>query len=152
MYCQTKLRINHLAAVKSVAILEIIEEANWLTLPDDIHKPNGGFDAVICLGNSFAHLFDMKGDMSDIKLAIRNFHEMIKPNGYLLIDHRNYDYTLKHGKTPAQSIYYNNFCFTQLLWAVGSLVVRASDSRPEGLGSMLDVTKYPPSAQGVRAR
>ncbi|GFV10552.1 hypothetical protein TNCV_3545811, partial [Trichonephila clavipes] len=31
-------------------------------------------------------------------------------------------------------------------WAVGSLVVRASDSRPEGLGSMLDVTKYPPSA------
>ncbi|GFU69235.1 MULE domain-containing protein [Trichonephila clavipes] len=44
------------------------------------------------------------------------------------------------------------------LWAeemkngVGSLVVRASDSRPEGLGSMLDVTKYPPSAHGVRAR
>ncbi|GFW35704.1 uncharacterized protein TNCV_4435531 [Trichonephila clavipes] len=37
-------------------------------------------------------------------------------------------------------------------WAVGSLVVRASDSRPEGLSSMLDVTKYPPSAHGVRAR
>ncbi|GFV82762.1 hypothetical protein TNCV_4147301 [Trichonephila clavipes] len=36
--------------------------------------------------------------------------------------------------------------------AVGSLVVRASDSRPKGLGSMLDVTKYPPSAHGVRAR
>ncbi|GFW74145.1 hypothetical protein TNCV_4176901 [Trichonephila clavipes] len=36
--------------------------------------------------------------------------------------------------------------------AVGSLVVRASDSRPEGLGSMLDVTKYSPSAHGVRAR
>ncbi|GFV76319.1 hypothetical protein TNCV_4412981 [Trichonephila clavipes] len=35
------------------------------------------------------------------------------------------------------------------LGAVGSLVVRASDSRPEGLDSMLDVTKYPPSAQGV---
>ncbi|GFU13003.1 hypothetical protein TNCV_1457291 [Trichonephila clavipes] len=31
--------------------------------------------------------------------------------------------------------------------AVGSLVVKASDSRPEGLGSMLDVTKYPPSHQ-----
>ncbi|GIY82891.1 glycine N-methyltransferase [Caerostris darwini] len=86
----------------------VIEEANWLTLPDDIHKPKEGFDAVICLGNSFAHLFDLKGDMSDIKLAIKNFHEMIKPNGYLLIDHRNYDYTLKNGKTPAQSIYYNS--------------------------------------------
>ncbi|GFW87304.1 hypothetical protein TNCV_4514891 [Trichonephila clavipes] len=43
-------------------------------------------------------------------------------------------------------------CFTHSLGAVGSLVVRASDSRPEGLGSMLDVTKYPPSAHGVRAR
>uniref|UniRef100_A0A2L2Y3T6 Glycine N-methyltransferase n=2 Tax=Parasteatoda tepidariorum TaxID=114398 RepID=A0A2L2Y3T6_PARTP len=86
----------------------VIEEANWLTLPEDIHKPNGGFDAVICLGNSFAHLFDLKGDMSDIKLAIENFHEMIKPNGYLLIDHRNYDYTLNHGRTPAHSIYYNS--------------------------------------------
>ncbi|GFW69630.1 hypothetical protein TNCV_489741 [Trichonephila clavipes] len=36
--------------------------------------------------------------------------------------------------------------------AVGSLVVRASDSRPEGLGSMSDATKYPPSTHGVRAR
>jgi len=86
----------------------VIEEANWLTLPDDIHKPNEGFDAVICLGNSFAHLFDLKGDLSDIKLAIKNFYEMLKPNGYLLIDHRNYDYTLKHGRTPAHSIYYNS--------------------------------------------
>ncbi|GFU60558.1 hypothetical protein TNCV_1729891 [Trichonephila clavipes] len=31
-------------------------------------------------------------------------------------------------------------------------VVRASDSRLEGLGSMLDATKYPPSTHGVRAR
>ncbi|GFT30244.1 hypothetical protein TNCV_3466991 [Trichonephila clavipes] len=36
--------------------------------------------------------------------------------------------------------------------AVGSLVVRASDSRPEGLGSMPDSKKYPPSTHGVRAR
>ncbi|GFW00585.1 hypothetical protein TNCV_2283311 [Trichonephila clavipes] len=36
--------------------------------------------------------------------------------------------------------------------AVGSLVVRASDSRPEGLGSMPDATKHPPCTHGVRAR
>ncbi|GFY14509.1 hypothetical protein TNCV_1315631 [Trichonephila clavipes] len=41
--------------------------------------------------------------------------------------------------------------------AVGSVVVRASDSRPEGLGSMPNATKYPPSTHteytlGVRAR
>ncbi|GFT89681.1 uncharacterized protein TNCV_3137681 [Trichonephila clavipes] len=35
---------------------------------------------------------------------------------------------------------------------VGSLVVRASDSRPEVLGSMPDATKYPPSTRGVHAR
>ncbi|GFX37985.1 uncharacterized protein TNCV_3835861 [Trichonephila clavipes] len=36
--------------------------------------------------------------------------------------------------------------------AVGSLVVRASDSRPEGLGSMLDASKYPPSTHGFTCR
>ncbi|GFW09034.1 hypothetical protein TNCV_3081261 [Trichonephila clavipes] len=37
-------------------------------------------------------------------------------------------------------------------WAVGSLVVRASDSRPEGLGSMPDPTKYPPTTHGFPAK
>ncbi|GFY29949.1 putative DD41D transposase [Trichonephila clavipes] len=40
-------------------------------------------------------------------------------------------------------------CQKSYLKSVGSLVVRASDSRPEGLGSMPDATKYPPSTQGV---
>ncbi|GFY23458.1 hypothetical protein TNCV_3941501 [Trichonephila clavipes] len=39
-----------------------------------------------------------------------------------------------------------------LLWAVGNLVARASDSRLEGLGSMPDATKNPPRTHGVRAR
>ncbi|GFX94662.1 hypothetical protein TNCV_3088911 [Trichonephila clavipes] len=34
-------------------------------------------------------------------------------------------------------------------WAVCSVVVRASDSRPGGLGSMSYVTKYTMSTQGV---
>ncbi|GFT22303.1 hypothetical protein TNCV_3273021 [Trichonephila clavipes] len=34
-------------------------------------------------------------------------------------------------------------------WAVSSLVVTASDSRSEGLGSMPDATKYPPNTHGV---
>jgi hypothetical protein len=41
----------------------VIEEANWLTLPDDIAEIFGdGFDAVICLGNSFSHMPDTTGD------------------------------------------------------------------------------------------
>ncbi|GFV32801.1 hypothetical protein TNCV_1052531 [Trichonephila clavipes] len=35
---------------------------------------------------------------------------------------------------------------------VGSLVVRASDSRPEGLGSMPDATKHTPSTHGFTCR
>lgn len=44
-----------------IFISSVIEEANWLTLPEDVQKPGDGFDAVICLGNSFAHLPDFKG-------------------------------------------------------------------------------------------
>ncbi|GFW39115.1 hypothetical protein TNCV_1831061 [Trichonephila clavipes] len=38
------------------------------------------------------------------------------------------------------------------LWTVGNLAVRASDSRPEGMGSMPDVTTYPPSTHGFHAK
>ncbi|GFU06509.1 hypothetical protein TNCV_4193571 [Trichonephila clavipes] len=41
---------------------------------------------------------------------------------------------------------------TSTRWAVGSLVVRASDSRPEGLGLMPDATKHPSSTHGFTCR
>jgi len=88
--------------------LTVIEEANWLTLYDDIKDHiQDGFDAVICLGNSFAHLMDGFGDQREHKQAIRNFEKCLKPGGVLLIDHRNYDNILETGSTPAKSIYYN---------------------------------------------
>ncbi|GFT19790.1 hypothetical protein TNCV_4992541 [Trichonephila clavipes] len=37
------------------------------------------------------------------------------------------------------------------MWVVDGLVVRASHSRPEGLGSMPDATKYPLSTHGFHA-
>jgi len=87
----------------------VIEEANWLTLADDIEKPGDGFDAVICLGNSFAHLPDFKGDQSDQKLALRNIASMVRPGGILIIDHRNYDYILETGCAPqGKNIYYQS--------------------------------------------
>jgi len=33
---------------------------------------------------------------------------MLKPGGYLLIDHRNYDYILDTGNSPAKNIYYTS--------------------------------------------
>ncbi|KAL2791843.1 glycine N-methyltransferase isoform 2 [Daubentonia madagascariensis] len=69
----------------------VIEEANWMTLNKDVPQPaEGGFDAVICLGNSFAHLPDCKG-------------------GLLVIDHRNYDHILSTGcAPPGKNIYYKS--------------------------------------------
>lgn len=46
----------------------VIEEANWLSLYNDIEQLVGdGFDAVLCLGNSFAHLMDSYGDQREQK-------------------------------------------------------------------------------------
>uniref|UniRef100_A0A8C0GPK2 Glycine N-methyltransferase n=1 Tax=Chelonoidis abingdonii TaxID=106734 RepID=A0A8C0GPK2_CHEAB len=87
----------------------VIEEANWLTLDKDLQKPGDGFDAVICLGNSFAHLPDFKGDQSDHKLALKNIASMVRPGGLMVIDHRNYDYILATGcAPPGKNIYYKS--------------------------------------------
>lgn len=87
----------------------VIEEANWLTVHDDIAPLIGdGFDAVLCLGNSFAHMLDAFGDQREQKQAICNFEKCVKPGGILLIDHRNYDNIMDTGDTPSKSIYYNS--------------------------------------------
>merc|ERR1719429_850072 len=86
----------------------LIEEGNWLTLKKDVPVPGFGFDAIICMGNSFPNLMDEEGDLRNQKIAIKNFYDMLKPGGILIIDHRNYDYILKHGKSPNKNIYYNS--------------------------------------------
>lgn len=87
----------------------VVEEANWLTLnPTEMGFPKDGFDAVICLGNSFAHLPDFEGDLRNQRTSIANFANCVKPGGLLLIDHRNYDFILNNCATPAKNIYYNS--------------------------------------------
>lgn len=97
----------------------VIEEANWLTLYDDIsHLIGTGFDAVICLGNSFAHMTDSYDDQREQKQAIRNFEKCVKPGGMLLIDHRNYDNIMETGSTPSKCIYYNSQHMTDIKTSV----------------------------------
>lgn len=83
-----------------------------------IEVPEGGFDAVICLGNSFAHLPDFQGDLHNQKVAIQNFKDMLKPGGVLFVDHRNYDAILDTGKAPSRNLYYNVSCFNVLNFTV----------------------------------
>jgi len=89
--------------------IAVIEEGNWVSLVDDVMHFNGGakFDAVLCLGNSFAHLPDFEGNLLNQRRALQNFKALLKPRGILVIDHRNYDEILTSGQVPAKNIYYN---------------------------------------------
>jgi SAM-dependent methyltransferase len=61
---------------------------DWRRL--DKHLPQNKFDAVLCLGNSLTYLFKSADQLK----ALRNFRRILKPNGILIIDERNYQYML----------------------------------------------------------
>jgi glycine N-methyltransferase len=125
-----------------------IDEANWLTLADDLKevKPAAGYDAIVCLGNSFAHLPDSdEGDQSTHLKAIQGFYDCLKPGGLLLIDHRNYDYILKHGRAPQRNMYYNSERISKI--TTSKIVI---DNKPAmiTLDYQIDVSGYKGIPQG----
>lgn len=86
-----------------------IRQADWCKLPKQLGPEVAhNFDAVICMGNSFAHLPDELDKQEKQELAISNFREMLKPGGILIIDHRNFDYILENKKAPSKNIYYQS--------------------------------------------
>ena len=89
----------------------VIAEANWKTLVEDMdsvqNRPACGYDAIICLGNSFTHVLSLDGDQENQKQVLRNYRAMLKPGGVLIIDHRNFDEVIKTGVFPSSNIYYN---------------------------------------------
>lgn len=69
------------------------------------------------------------------KIAIKNFYDMLKPGGILIIDHRNYDYILKHGKSPNKNIYYNSSIYkvvTKTIYEDGKAKQIILDYRKKG--------------------
>ncbi|MGX1099550.1 glycine/sarcosine N-methyltransferase [Amorphus sp. MBR-141] len=74
-------------------------QSDWRWLSKDI---NGKFDAIICLGNSFNHLFDE----SDRRRALAEFYACLKHDGVLIIDQRNYDAILDKGFSTKHKYYY----------------------------------------------
>ncbi|MBT8339491.1 MAG: methyltransferase domain-containing protein [Desulfatitalea sp.] len=58
--------------------------SDWRWLSRDIKER---FDAVICLGNSFTHLFSER----DRRKALAEFYAMLNHDGVLILDQRNYD-------------------------------------------------------------
>ncbi len=73
--------------------------ADWRWLNRDIQ---GKYDAIICLGNSFTHLFDER----DRRRALAEFYAALKIDGVLILDQRNYDAMLDHGFSSQHKYYY----------------------------------------------
>lgn len=60
------------------------------------------FDAMVCLGNSFSHLYDHEARRD----AMSAMFSVLKPGGILLIDQRNYDSILDQGFSSKHKYYY----------------------------------------------
>jgi len=73
--------------------------ADWRWLNRAIQ---GKYDAVICLGNSFTHLFD-EGDR---RRVLAEFYAALKHDGVLIIDQRNYDAIIDKGFSSKHKYYY----------------------------------------------
>ncbi|MDT8409755.1 MAG: class I SAM-dependent methyltransferase [Wenzhouxiangellaceae bacterium] len=74
-------------------------QADWRWLNRDVHA---AYDAVICLGNSFNHLFDER----DRRKALAEFYAVLKHDGCLILDQRNYDAILDEGFSSKHKFYY----------------------------------------------
>lgn len=74
-------------------------QADWRWLNRDVH---GKFDAVVCLGNSFTHLFDE----NDRRKALAEFYAALRHDGVLILDQRNYDSILDLGYSSKHTYYY----------------------------------------------
>jgi sarcosine/dimethylglycine N-methyltransferase len=74
-------------------------QADWRWLSRDIHEQ---FDAVICLGNSFTHLFAEK----DRRKALAEFYAVLNHDGILILDQRNYDAILDDSYKSKHIYYY----------------------------------------------
>lgn len=79
-------------------ILRVVQ-ADWRWLNRDVH---GEYDAIVCLGNSFTHLFSER----DRRKALAEFYAMLKHDGILVLDHRNYDAMLDRGFSSKHTFYY----------------------------------------------
>ncbi|MBI0379700.1 methyltransferase domain-containing protein [Streptomyces albiflaviniger] len=79
-------------------ILRVVQ-ADWRWLNRDAH---GEYDAIVCLGNSFTHLFSER----DRRKALAEFYAMLKHDGILILDHRNYDAILDRGYSSKHVYYY----------------------------------------------
>ncbi|MCF8010233.1 MAG: class I SAM-dependent methyltransferase [Clostridiales bacterium] len=76
-----------------------VVRADWRHLSSYIFDK---FDAVVCLGNSFTHIFDS----NERRLAMKEIYKVLKNGGLAIIDQRNYDAIIKYGYTSKHTYHY----------------------------------------------
>ena len=99
--------------------------ADWRWLNKDV---NGKYDAIICLGNSFTHLFEE----NDRRRALAEFYAALKHDGILIIDQRNYDRILDDGFATKHKYYYCGDQVTAEPEHVDDSLARFKYSFPDG--------------------
>jgi glycine/sarcosine N-methyltransferase len=71
---------------------------------ENLNKINKKFDAIICLGNSLACELNSSSRFK----AVKNFNLVLKKNGIVIIDHRNYEDFKKKINIKKKFYYLNN--------------------------------------------
>ena len=74
-------------------------QADWRWLNKSVY---GRYDAIICLGNSFTHLFSE----NDRRKTLAEFYSALRHDGILILDQRNYDAILDNGFSTKHTYYY----------------------------------------------
>jgi len=108
--------------------------ADWRWLNKDIQ---GKYDAIICLGNSFTHLFKE----NDRRRALAEFYAALKHDGILILDQRNYDVILDHGFRSKHKYYYCGDQVTAEPEHVDESLARFKYEFPDG--SMYHLNMFP---------
>jgi ubiquinone/menaquinone biosynthesis C-methylase UbiE len=75
-------------------------EADWTSLTESFQGEK--FDAIVCLGNAFTHLFEEEDRIQ----ALNEMHALLNDGGIAVIDHRNYDKILDKGFDSKHQFYY----------------------------------------------
>jgi glycine/sarcosine N-methyltransferase len=127
-------------AQKQNFILKTVH-ADWRWLNKDV---NGKFDAIVCLGNSFTHLFNE----NDRRRALAEFYAALKYDGILLLDQRNYDGILDNGFSSKHKYYYCGDEVTAEPEHVDESLARFKYSFPDG--SEYHLNMYPLRKKYVR--
>ena len=115
--------------------------ADWRWLNKDIM---GKYDAIICLGNSFTHLFKE----NDRRRSLAEFYAALKHDGILILDQRNYDAILDHGFQSKHKYYYCGDKVTAEPEYVDDSLARFKYDFPDG--STYHLNMYPLRKQYVR--